>query len=278
MCLDDQVLSTYIDGELVEPWKTQVEEHLSHCSECSQRYEKLRNLQDMISSSQLREDEFAPHKNRVWKYLEKTCMTSQPVKMRYKGLIFSKPVISAVAAALVVLVGLNFFIIRGVRNSGGDGNIPVINTSSVPGESETNGLLSIRTTNHETAQISPEDLSVEQLLTLLDSKGFDVELKLKNSVSPVEPLTDPEADVKSKGDKTEESVDDNGSITSTISQPSSPSVSSNEKDNEETPSEDSEADSNGNAENTESKDTEKDIFDKADNENLGINIPKAQDK
>ena len=33
MCIDSQMLSAYLDGELPEPYRTQVEEHLEHCAE-----------------------------------------------------------------------------------------------------------------------------------------------------------------------------------------------------------------------------------------------------
>lgn len=263
MCLDDQVLSTYIDGELVEPWKTQVEEHISHCSECRQRYEKLLRMQNMLTESRLHEDEFAPHKARVWKYLEKTCMTSQPVKFRHRGALFSKPVLSAAAAALVVLAGLNFFIFRGVQSSGNPDEMPVIDPA-VQSSSGSGNLLSISTTKHETAQISPEDLSVEQLVKLLDSKGFNVELKLKNSLTPVTPfdsmeqpagrelqISAPAASSESSGTEAESSV-----------------PSDQNPDAEDADAEDADAE-------TEPVEDEKTASDDQDAEKLGITSPEA---
>ena len=34
MCIDLQMLSAYMDGELKEPYRTQVKEHLDHCVAC----------------------------------------------------------------------------------------------------------------------------------------------------------------------------------------------------------------------------------------------------
>ncbi|MGD8113841.1 MAG: anti-sigma factor family protein, partial [Sphaerochaetaceae bacterium] len=53
MCLDDQILNTYLDGELVEPWKTQVEEHLKYCTACSSRFRQLQAVHEMVCSSRL---------------------------------------------------------------------------------------------------------------------------------------------------------------------------------------------------------------------------------
>jgi len=274
MCLDDQVLSTYIDGELVEPWKTQVEEHISHCSECRQRYEKLLRMQNMLTESQLREDEFAPHKARVWKYLEKTCMTSQPVRFRHRGVLFSKPVLSAAAAALVVLAGLNFFIFRGVQGEGSPDEMPVIDPA-VQSSSGNGNLLSISTTKHETAQMSPEDLSVEQLVKLLDSKGFNVELKLKNSLTPVTPFDSMEQpDSGGQSGNRELSVSAPAVSSDGKSEPSDSSdqdAASEEKTDQE-PADNAETADN------ENEDSEHVVSDDQDADTLGITSPRAQEK
>lgn len=48
MCLDDQILNTYLDGELGEPWKTQVIEHLNYCVACNTRLEQLKRLRETL--------------------------------------------------------------------------------------------------------------------------------------------------------------------------------------------------------------------------------------
>jgi anti-sigma factor RsiW len=63
MCLDDQILNTYLDGELAEPWKTQVEEHLSYCPACKARYEQLKKLHEVIAGAVLT-DERSPRIRR----------------------------------------------------------------------------------------------------------------------------------------------------------------------------------------------------------------------
>ena len=98
MCLDDQVLSTYIDGELAEPWKTQVEEHLLHCSGCKSRYNQLVDLGKDIKSARLREEEYVVQRERIWQYLEKNCVALVKERFIEKRLSFRAPVLVVAAA------------------------------------------------------------------------------------------------------------------------------------------------------------------------------------
>ena len=63
MCVDDQLLNTYLDQELKEPWKTQVEEHLSYCNACRLRLSALQEIQNRLASATLSDDEIAPSKS-----------------------------------------------------------------------------------------------------------------------------------------------------------------------------------------------------------------------
>ena len=75
MCLDDQILNTYLDNELTEPWKSQVEEHLSYCSSCRTRYQNLLKISDAVKSAELTSDEIQPHQDRVLSMIEKVLIT-----------------------------------------------------------------------------------------------------------------------------------------------------------------------------------------------------------
>ncbi|MDD4574620.1 MAG: zf-HC2 domain-containing protein, partial [Sphaerochaeta sp.] len=59
MCVDDELLNTYLDGELDEPWRTQVEEHLGYCNACRQRLDQLRQLQQRIASAVLSDEDIS---------------------------------------------------------------------------------------------------------------------------------------------------------------------------------------------------------------------------
>lgn len=182
MCLDDQVLSTYIDGELAEPWKTQVEEHLLHCSICKSRYNQLKDLGIDIKSARLREEEFTVQRERIWQYLEKNCVAVVKERFIEKRLSFKAPVFVAAAAALVIFFSAGIWF---AANSEGDviPEIPVV-TGQVDAENP-NPIVSVRATDSAPAAMSLQDLTIEEILQLLDDRGFEVDLRLKS----VEPLT-----------------------------------------------------------------------------------------
>ena len=48
MCIDLQMLSAYMDGELKEPYRTQVKEHLEHCAACRNLLENMKKLDEKI--------------------------------------------------------------------------------------------------------------------------------------------------------------------------------------------------------------------------------------
>ena len=50
MCIDEALLSSYLDGELKEPYKSQTEEHLAHCSACRARLERLRTISQALAA------------------------------------------------------------------------------------------------------------------------------------------------------------------------------------------------------------------------------------
>ncbi len=190
MCLDDQVLSSYIDGELQEPWKTQVEEHISHCKSCRERYEQFARLDQTLFETRIQNDEFTMHQQRVWKYLEKTCMPSQPKRFRHKRFAFSGPAMAAAAAVMVALIGVNIYLVRGTDSpsTGGEQGIPTLtaeqNQIPLTGEAD-DSVIAVSARAHRTSAIAPQELSVDELLFLLEQKGFEVELKRSDATTPV---------------------------------------------------------------------------------------------
>ena len=105
MCLDDQILNTYLDNELAEPWKSQVEEHLSYCSSCRTRYQNLLKISDAVKSAELTADEIQPHQDRVLSMIEKNYLSKGKGKKSFLHRTFklSAPQMIGVAAAFVVV-------------------------------------------------------------------------------------------------------------------------------------------------------------------------------
>lgn len=104
MCLDDQILNTYLDGELVEPWKSQVEDHLSYCKACSNRLGTLSELSKDIRNAGLGDDVIKKHQNHVLQYMENNYLNGEKKSSFFrKQFRFSFSQFIGVAAAFVIV-------------------------------------------------------------------------------------------------------------------------------------------------------------------------------
>jgi anti-sigma factor RsiW len=173
MCLDDQILNTYLDGELTEPWKTQVAEHLNYCTACKARFEQLRSLHAVVSSARLGEDEMAPHQEKVLAFIEKNYIDKKrKVGFLHRDFRVKTPTLLVAAAAFVfVLVGA--LLIGPDRTVGTDQLIPrVVPTSE-------GSVVQVRATEGLAAEQVLDSFPLEEILKYLDMKGYEVDLKVK---------------------------------------------------------------------------------------------------
>lgn len=172
MCLDDQILNTYLDGELEEPFRSQVEEHMSYCSACRDRYKKLKNLKLMVEASVISDSEIETRKTNVLRMIENTCFSKKKPSFFKRQLRINLPAFATVAAAFVfVFVGsivyinreTNQFIPPNVENTIDENNVNLVNSKTVK---------------------TIDDYSLEEILDSLDKRGYTVDLKIKG-VAPV---------------------------------------------------------------------------------------------
>ncbi|PKL13643.1 MAG: hypothetical protein CVV52_05105 [Spirochaetae bacterium HGW-Spirochaetae-8] len=179
MCLDDQILNTYLDGELAEPWRTQVAEHLNYCPACNARYEQLRILHKVVSASRLNEDEIAPYQQKVLKFIENNYVNKRKkIGFIHRNFRVSMPMILSTAAAFVfVIVGA--FLFQGAPTGTLGEIIPQVASSSQPGS-----VVQIRTTEGLASSRLLESYSLEEILQYLDAKGYEVDVRLKG-IKPV---------------------------------------------------------------------------------------------
>ncbi len=179
MCLDDQILNTYLDGELAEPWRTQVAEHLNYCPACNARYEQLRILHKVVSSSRLNEEEIAPYQQKVLKFIENNYVNKRKkIGFIHRNFRVSMPMVLATAAAFVfVLAGA--FLFQG-KPAGTLGEIiPQVASSTQPGS-----VVQVRTTEGLASSRFLESYSLEEILQYLDAKGYEVDVRIKG-IKPV---------------------------------------------------------------------------------------------
>ncbi len=174
MCLDDQILNTYLDGELAEPWRTQVIEHLNYCTACAARFEQLKALHHSVSGSRLTEDEIAPHQDKVLVFLEKNYIQrKRALKFLKHSFRVTMPTALTAAAAFVVLLSAALIIPRQ------QGLVPtgeIIPNVSVP---VAGAVTQVRATENLSAAQLLEHFTLEEILQYLSSRGYEVEVKVK---------------------------------------------------------------------------------------------------
>ena len=178
MCVDDELLNTYLDDELQEPWKTQVQEHLSYCNACRQRLEQLRSLHQKIYDARLRDSDIQARQDRVLAYFEKTRFPATNKKMhifRKKIQIKLVPALITSAAAFVV-VFIGAFMLFGTQ--------PQMGQEILPGVVQPIDSAHIRQVT-DVQKPSLDSFSLEQIVQHLDAMGYAVKLELK-AVTPLE--------------------------------------------------------------------------------------------
>ncbi|MBR6084517.1 MAG: zf-HC2 domain-containing protein [Spirochaetales bacterium] len=180
MCLDDQILNTYLDGELTEPWKSQVEEHLSYCSSCRTRYQNLLSIKGAMKNAELSDEEIQPRMDRVLSMIEKNYL-SKNKKQSFLRRTFklTAPQLLGVAAAFVVVFVGSWAVFGGKGNSNNAIPLPDVSTSI-----DATNITPTRSSDNSTTSKSLENYSLDEILKNLDARGYDVELKIK-SIQPL---------------------------------------------------------------------------------------------
>ncbi len=181
MCLDDQILNTYLDNELTEPWKSQVEEHLSYCPSCRTRYQNLLQVSDAIRSAALTEEEIQPHQDRVLSMIEKNYLSKGKSKKSFLRRTFkvSGPQLIGVAAAFVVVFVGSWAVLGNNGSSDGSIILPDVNTTI-----DLNNITQARSSDNATTSKSLENYTLDEILKNLDARGYDVDIRLK-SIQPL---------------------------------------------------------------------------------------------
>lgn len=190
MCLDDQILNTYLDGELVEPWKTQVEEHLSYCSACKARYDQLVRLHAKIAATALSTEEIAPRQQKVLRFMEMNYLSKKKkISFFHKKVKVGIPaMLTAAAVFMVVFIGA--FVLIGANGKKTAEILPTLNMNADPGS-----VILVKD-NQQTAtqQYKPlESYTLEEIIHSLDARGYEVDIRLKG-ITPIEVPKTPEVE------------------------------------------------------------------------------------
>ena len=147
MCIDEQLISSYLDGELCEPYKSQTEEHLSYCKACSARLEKLRKTRELVRLSSPSDEVLNKGKDEVF--------------------------VTSAAAVVVIFVG--GFMLFGSNSSQTADIVPSFNVQA--------GQENVRFVSNKDQGL--DSYSLEEIMKYLDSKGYEVDISIKG-LKPIE--------------------------------------------------------------------------------------------
>ncbi|MGI6440230.1 MAG: anti-sigma factor family protein [Sphaerochaetaceae bacterium] len=171
-------MNTYLDGELTEPWKTQVEEHLRYCTACQSRSQQLSSLHHVVSQSRLEDDEIEKRQDRVLEFMEKNYLSKGgKVGFFHRDFKIKTPTLLVAAAAFVVFFVGALILGPGTKMTEND----LIPSVVVPSEGQ---VVQVRSTEALAASQVLENFTLEEILMYLDSRGYEVDLSLKG-IKPV---------------------------------------------------------------------------------------------
>ena len=178
MCLDDQILNTYLDGELAEPWKSQVEEHLNYCKGCAQRFQALKALRERMQDAALSEDEIKPRQDRVLAMLEKNYLSKKKKESFLRRQFrLTTPQLMGVAAAFVVVFVGSWSIFGGKSQSSID--LP----EDVMGGIDKSSIIQV--VDKESSSKGLDSYTIEEIIDYFDAKGYTVEVT-KKAITPID--------------------------------------------------------------------------------------------
>ncbi len=176
MCIDAQMLSAYLDGELDEPYRTQAEEHLEHCNACKKRLDDMIALDQRLKTIQVPVVELSEKKDAIFEKLDKKYFQGGK-KVNFLRRRIEMSLSSMVtAAAAVVFIFIGGFVFFGTNKSQTDDILP---SFAVQADSQNVRFVSSQ------SEKSLDDYTLEEILQYLDSKGYQVDISIKG-LKPIE--------------------------------------------------------------------------------------------
>ncbi len=174
MCIDDQMLSAYLDGALKEPYCTQVKEHLGYCQACRERLNDFKTLSEDIRALKIDSATLGRNKGKVFSLLEEKYFLSDNRKsfLRKKIEMSLPSLITAAAAVIFIFVGGFMFF----------GSSPAQTEQILPSFSVHADSSNVQFVSQRTSSL--DQYSLEEILEYLDSKGYDVDISLRSTDIP----------------------------------------------------------------------------------------------
>lgn len=175
MCIDGQLLSAYLDGELKEPYKTQVQEHLEHCETCRKQLANMAELDETVKATKTSDELLDRKKDMIFNTLDqKYFQSGKKVNFFRRKIEMSLPAMITAAAA-VVFIFIGGFMFFGSNPSQTEDILPSFLISA--------DQQNVRYVS--SGKGSLDDYTLEEIMQYLDSKGYNVNITMKG-LQPIE--------------------------------------------------------------------------------------------
>ena len=115
MCINDRVLSSYIDGEVSEVQRSGIKEHLEICTTCRERVDSLKTVSNQVKIYRIDVDQFV--KETVWTRLVHSTSTSKELDFWHRGFILPPSLMVSISFMFLAFIGVGLFWIIPDRNS-----------------------------------------------------------------------------------------------------------------------------------------------------------------
>lgn len=115
MCINDRVLSAYVDGEVREVQRSGIEEHLEICTTCKKRVQVLNAVKNHVKVSGIDVDQFV--KETVWTRLVHSTSTTRELDFWHRGFVLPPSLMVSISFMFLTVIGIGLFWIIPDRDS-----------------------------------------------------------------------------------------------------------------------------------------------------------------
>ena len=163
MCPDEETLSAYLDGEVEEPFKSKITEHVKACVRCSGKLESLQRIKSILLEEN--DPEYIESMENVKRRIQISVVADNYFFGRLNSFWKRKvalPVPLAVAAIVLFFI-FGFFLISNIADNSG------IHLMKI--RTEPSGVTEV--------QVAAPIEDLEQLLKFIDNSNFKKEVIIK---------------------------------------------------------------------------------------------------
>ncbi|GEM_PF-1502127 len=163
MCPDEETLSAYLDGEVEEPFKSKIAEHVKECVKCSAKLESLHRIKSILLEEN--DPEYIESMENVKRRIQISMVADNYFFGRLNS-FWKRKVVLPLPIAIAAIV-LFFF-------------VGVFLISNIPGNSGIH-MMRIRTepSGVTEVQVTAPIEDLEQLLKFIDNSNFKKEVIIK---------------------------------------------------------------------------------------------------